>query len=110
MILLLLLFILLQEPATLTTTWQSDGLHVAWSAPESACLYAVDGARWTYLSDTPCAASGAVLMPLAGDVGYTARPGRRIVLLNTGGEILVEIVVPAHHEVALPIIYGPTAT
>jgi len=89
---------------TLTTQWQPDGLHVTWSAPESACLYAVDGAAWTYLSDTPCAASGEAIMPLAGDVGYTARMGRRIVLLSTSGEVLAETAVPARYTLAMPIL------
>lgn len=70
-----------QTPATLSASWQADGLQVVWGAPEPGCLVLSGGPPDQLLADIPCSASGSVLLKSGGvDQAYAPQRYLRIEL------------------------------
>lgn len=91
-----------QPAPPLTAEWQGSALAVEWSgAPDGSCVY-LDGV----LLETPCGASGSVLLPRGGvDVRYVPRPGNRLELdINRSDQAVSASVVVPDFVVMLPLM------
>lgn len=89
-------------PPSLTAVWQgAASLHVTWVAPGWHCLR-LDSASLDCRSD-----SADLLLRTGGvDHLYAPKPGQTLRLINYGGNITAQVVVPArlYRVIVLPVL------
>lgn len=86
--------------------WETNGLHVQWSAPEAGCLV-LSGGPPDQLLDLPCAASGDVRL-LSGGVDQAYAPQRyaRVELRRQTDlrDLLARAAIPPRYTIWLPSV------
>lgn len=90
LILILALLTLPQATPTLTAVWQVNSLRVTWVAPGYHCV-------WLDFQPLDCRSGSADLLLRTGgvDFAYSPRAGQTLRLIDYGGNVTAQVVVPA---------------